>query len=114
MNKIPGILPIEYLGYKVNTNPQKIVNGLTGEIETRLNKTYDPIYRQRKIIPLDDSKTIFLDQPTPYKLLDHYGIKHNKDFGYVGDITFSDFGLQNWGIDNYGRYRLFDPIIHDF
>lgn len=114
MNKIPGIQPIEYLGYKVNTNPQKIVNGLTGEIETKLNKTYDPIYRQRKIIPLNDPKTIFLDQPTSHKLLDHYGIKHDKDFGYVGDITFSDFGLKNWGIDDYGRYRLFDPMIHDF
>lgn len=114
MNKIPGIQPIEYLGYKVNTNPQKIVNGLTGEIETKLNKTYDPIYRQRKIIPLNDPKTIFLDQPTSHKLLDHYGIKHDKDFGYVGGITFSDFGLKNWGIDDYGRYRLFDPMIHDF
>lgn len=71
MNKIPGIQPIEYLGYKVNTDPQKIVNEFTGEIETKLNKTYDPIYRQRKIIPLNDTKTIFLDQPTSYKLLDH-------------------------------------------
>lgn len=71
MNKIPGIQPIEYLGYKVNTDPQKIVNEFTGEIETKLNKTYDPIYRQRKIIPLNDTKTIFLDQPTSCKLLDH-------------------------------------------
>lgn len=114
MNKIPGIEPIEYLGYKENTNPQTIRNGLTGEIETRLNKTYDPIYRQRKLIPLDDPKTKFVYQPNPYRLLDRWGIKHDKDFGYVNDITFSDFGLKNWGIDAYGRYRLFDPMIQDF
>lgn len=115
MNKIPGIEPIEYLGYKENTNPQTIRNGLTGEIETRLNKTYDPIYRQRKLIPLDDPKTKFIHpESNPYKLLDQWGIKHDEDFGRVGDITFSDFGLKNWGIDAYGRYRLFDPMIHDF
>nr|DAE41922.1 MAG TPA: hypothetical protein [Bacteriophage sp.] len=45
------------MGYKVNTNPQKVINGLTGKVETKLNKTYDPIYRQRKLIPLDDPKT---------------------------------------------------------
>lgn len=114
MNQIPGVQPIEYLGYKVNTNPQKVINGLTGKVETRLNKTYDPIYRQRKLTPLDDPKTKFIYQPNPYKLLDRRGIKHDKDFGYVNDITFSDFGLSNWGIDTYGRYRLFDPMIHDF
>lgn len=114
MNQIPGIQPIEYLGYKINTNPQKIINGLTGKVETRLNKTYDPIYRQRKLVPLDDSKTKFMYQPNPYRLLDQYGIKHDKDFGYVKDITFSDFGLNNWGINNYGQYRMFDPMIHDF
>lgn len=114
MNQIPGVQPIEYLGYKVNTNPQKVINGLTGKVETKLNKTYDPIYRQRKLIPLDDPKTKFIYQPNPYKLLDRWGIKHDKDFGYVNDITFSDFGLSNWGIDTYGRYRLFDPMIHDF
>lgn len=115
MNKIPGIQPIEYLGYKVNTNPQKIINGLTGKIEERLNKTYDPIYRQRKLIPLNDPKTKFIySEPSPYKLLDQWGIKHDKDFGRVGDVKFSDFGLKNWGIDAYGRYRLFDPMIHDF
>ena len=114
MNQIPGVQPIEYLGYKVNTNPQKVINGLTGKVETKLNKTYDPIYRQRKLTPLDDPKTKFIYQPNPYKLLDRWGIKHDKDFGYVNDITFSDFGLSNWGIDTYGRYRLFDPMIHDF
>ena len=114
MNQIPGVLPIEYMGYKVNTNPQKVINGLTGKVETKLNKTYDPIYRQRKLIPLDDPKTKFIYQPNPYKLLDRWGIKHDKDFGYVNNITFSDFGLNNWGIDAYGRYRLFDPMIHDF
>lgn len=114
MNQIPGVQPIEYLGYKVNTNPQKVINGLTGKVETKLNKTYDPIYRQRKLTPLDDPKTKFIYQPSPYKLLDRWGIKHDKDFGYVNDITFSDFGLSNWGIDTYGRYRLFDPMIHDF
>ena len=114
MNQIPGVQPIEYLGYKVNTNPQKVINGLTGKVETKLNKTYDPIYRQRKLIPLDDPNTKFIYQPNPYKLLDRWGIKHDKDFGYVNDITFSDFGLSNWGIDTYGRYRLFDPMIHDF
>lgn len=114
MNQIPGVQPIEYLGYKVNTNPQKVINGLTGKVETRLNKTYDPIYRQRKLIPLDDPKTKIVYQPNPYRLLDRWGIKHDKDFGYVNDITFSDFGLNNWGIDAYGRYRLFDPMIHDF
>lgn len=114
MNQIPGVQPIEYLGYKVNMNPQKVINGLTGKVETKLNKTYDPIYRQRKLIPLDDPKTKFIYQPNPYKLLDRWGIKHDKDFGYVNDITFSDFGLSNWGIDTYGRYRLFDPMIHDF
>ena len=113
MNQIPGIQPIEYLGYKINTNPQKTINGLTGKVEIKLNKTYDPIYRQRKLIPLDDSKTKFIYQPNPYRLLDQYGIKHNKDFGYVKDVTFSDFGLNNWGIDNYGQYRIFDPMIHD-
>nr|DAH68435.1 MAG TPA: hypothetical protein [Caudoviricetes sp.] len=45
------------MGYKVNTNPQKVINGLTGKVETKLNKTYDPIYRQRKLIPLDDPNT---------------------------------------------------------
>lgn len=114
MNQIPGVQPIEYLGYKVNTNPQQIINGLTGKVETRLNKTYDPVYKQRKLIPLDDNKTKFIYQPNPYRLLDRWGIKHDKDFGYVDDITFSDFGLKNWGIDAYGRYRLFDPMIHDF
>lgn len=114
MNQIPGVQPIEYLGYKVNTNPQKVINGLTGKVETKLNKTYDPIYRQRKLIPLDDPKTKVVYQPNPYRLLDRWGIKHDKDFGYVNDITFSDFGLNNWGIDAYGRYRLFDPMIHDF
>lgn len=114
MNQIPGVQPIEYLGYKVNTNPQKVINGLTGKVETKLNKTYDPIYRQRKLIPLDDPNTKFIYQPNPYKLLDRWGIKHDKDFGYVNNITFSDFGLNNWGIDAYGRYRLFDPMIHDF
>ncbi len=114
MNQIPGVQPIEYLGYKVNTNPQKVINGLTGKVETKLNKTYDPIYRQRKLTPLDDPKTKFIYQPNPYKLLDRWGIKHDKDFGYVNNITFSDFGLSNWGIDTYGRYRLFDPMIHDF
>lgn len=114
MNQIPGVQPIEYLGYKVNTNPQKVINRLTGKIETKLNKTYDPIYRQRKLIPLDDPKTKIVYQPNPYRLLDRWGIKHDKDFGYVNDITFSDFGLNNWGIDAYGRYRLFDPMIHDF
>lgn len=114
MNQIPGVQPIEYLGYKVNTNPQKVINGLTGKVETRLNKTYDPIYRQRKLIPLDDPKTKIVYQPNPYRLLDRWGIKHDKDFGYVNDITFSDFGLNNWGIDAYGRYRLFDPMIRDF
>lgn len=114
MNQIPGVQPIEYLGYKVNTNPQKVINGLTGKVETKLNKTYDPIYRQRKLIPLDDPNTKVIYQPNPYRLLDRWGIKHDKDFGYVNDITFSDFGLNNWGIDAYGRYRLFDPMIHDF
>lgn len=114
MNQIPGVWPIEYLGYKVNTNPQKVINGLTGKVETKLNKTYDPIYRQRKLIPLDDPNTKVIYQPNPYRLLDRWGIKHDKDFGYVNDITFSDFGLNNWGIDAYGRYRLFDPMIHDF
>lgn len=114
MNQIPGVWPIEYLGYKVNTNPQKVINGLTGKVETKLNKTYDPIYRQRKLIPLDDPKTKFIYQPNPHKLLDRWGIKHDKDFGYVNNITFSDFWLNNWGIDTYGRYRLFDPMIHDF
>ena len=114
MNQIPGIQPIEYLGYKINTNPQKTINGLTGKVEIKLNETYDPIYRQRKLISLDDSKTKFMYQPNPYRLLDQYGIKHDKDFGYVKDITFSDFGLNNWGIDNYGQYRMFDPMIHDF
>lgn len=114
MNQIPGVQPIEYLGYKVNTNPQKVINGLTGKVETKLNKTYDPIYRQRKLIPLDDPNTKSIYQPNPYKLLDQWGIKHDKDFGYVNNITFSDFGLNNWGIDAYGRYRLFDPMIHDF
>ena len=114
MNQIPGVQPIEYLGYKINTNPQKIINGLTGEVEVKLNKTYDPIYRQRKLIPLDDPKTKFIYQPDPYRLLDRWGIKHDKDFGNVGAIKFSDFGLNNWGIDTYGRYRLFDPMIHDF
>lgn len=114
MNQIPGVQPIEYLGYKVNTNPQKIINRLTGKVETRLNKTYDPIYRQRKLIPLDDPKTKIVYQPNQYRLLDRWGIKHDKDFGYVNDITFSDFGLNNWGIDAYGRYRLFDPMIRDF
>lgn len=115
MNKIPGIEPIEYLGYKVNTNPQKIINGRTGKIEERLNKTYDPIYRQRKLIPLNDPKTKFIySEPSPYKLLDQWGIKHDEDFGRVGDVKFSDFGLKNWGTDAYGRYRLFDPMIHDF
>lgn len=114
MNQIPGVQPIEYLGYKVNTNPQKVINGLTGKVETKLNKTYDPIYRQRKLIPLDDPKTKIVYQPNPYRLLDRWGIKHDKDFGYVNNITFSDFGLNNWGIDAYGRYRLFDPMIHDF
>lgn len=114
MNQIPGVQPIEYLGYKVNTNPQKVINGLTGKVETKLNKTYDPIYRQRKLIPLDDPKTKVVYQPNPYRLLDQWGIKHDKDFGYVNDITFSDFGLNNWGVDTYGRYRLFDPMIHDF
>ena len=108
MNQIPGVWPIEYLGYKVNTNPQKVINGLTGKVETKLNKTYDPIYRQRKLIPLDDPNTKVIYQPNPYRLLDRWGIKHDKDFGYVNDITFSDFGLNNWGIDAYGRYRLFD------
>lgn len=114
MNQISGVQPIEYLGYKVNTNPQKVINGLTGKVETKLNKTYDPIYRQRKLIPLDDPNTKVIYQPNPYRLLDRWGIKHDKDFGYVNDITFSDFGLNNWGIDAYGRYRLFDPMIHDF
>lgn len=114
MNQIPGVQPIEYLGYKVNTNPQKVINGLTGKVETKLNKTYDPVYRQRKLIPLDDPNTKVIYQPNPYRLLDRWGIKHDKDFGYVNDITFSDFGLNNWGIDAYGRYRLFDPMIHDF
>lgn len=114
MNQIPGVQPIEYLGYKVNTNPQKVINGLTGKVETKLNKTYDPIYRQRKLTPLDDPNTKFIYQPNPYRLLDRWGIKHDKDFGYVNNITFSDFGLNNWGIDAYGRYRLFDPMIHDF
>lgn len=115
MNKIPGIEPIEYLGYKENTNPQTIINGLTGEIEKRLNKTYDPVYRQRKLIPLNDPKTKFIySEPSPYKLLDRWGIKHDGDFGRVGDVKFSDFGLTNWGIDAYGRYRLFDPLIQDF
>lgn len=114
MNQIPGVQPIEYLGYKVNTNPQKVINGLTGKVETKLNETYDPIYRQRKLIPLDDPNTKVIYQPNPYRLLDRWGIKHDKDFGYVNDITFSDFGLNNWGIDAYGRYRLFDPMIHDF
>lgn len=114
MNQIPGVQPIEYLGYKINTNPQKTINGLTGEVEVKLNKTYDPIYRQRKLIPLDDPKTKFIYQPDPYRLLDRWGIKHDKDFGNVGAIKFSDFGLNNWGIDTYGRYRLFDPMIHDF
>lgn len=114
MNQIPGVQPIEYLGYKVNTNPQKVINGLTGKVEIKLNKTYDPIYRQRKLIPLDDPNTKVIYQPNPYRLLDRWGIKHDKDFGYVNDITFSDFGLNNWGIDAYGRYRLFDPMIHDF
>lgn len=114
MNQIPGVQPIEYLGYKVNTNPQKVINGLTGKVETKLNKTYDPIYRQRKLIPLDDPNTKVIYQPNPYRLLDRWGIKHDKDFGYVNDITFSDFGLNNWGIDAYGRYRLFDPMIHNF
>ena len=114
MNQIPGVQPIEYLGYKVNTNPQKVINGLTGKVETKLNKTYDPIYRQRKLIPLDDPNTKVIYQPNPYRLLDRWGIKHDKDFGYVNNITFSDFGLNNWGIDAQGRYRLFDPMIHDF
>ena len=114
MNQIPGVQPIEYLGYKVNTNPQKVINGLTGKVETKLNKTYDPIYRQRKLIPLDDPNTKVIYQPNPHRLLDQWGIKHDKDFGYVNNITFSDFGLNNWGIDAYGRYRLFDPMIHDF
>lgn len=65
--------------------------------------------------PLDDPKTKFIySEPSPYKLLDRWGIKHDGDFGRVGDVKFSDFGLQNWGIDVYGRYRLFDPMIQDF
>ncbi len=113
MNNIPGIEPIEYLGYKVNTNPQRVIDGLTGKIRVNLNKTYDPIYRQKKLTTLDD--VWFLpNKPTPYQLLDKYHIKHDLDFGYVDNIKFSDFGLKNWGIDNYGNYRIFDPMIKDF
>ena len=33
---------------------------------------------------------------------------------YVNGVKFSDFGLKNWGIDSFGRYRLFDPMIKEF
>ena len=115
MNKIPGIQPIEYLGYKRNYNPQEVVDGLTGYRMTKLNKSYDPVYRQKKITTLDN--TYFYpnnNKPSPYQLLDINNIKHDLDFGYVNGVKFSDFGLKNWGIDSFGRYRLFDPMIKEF
>ena len=115
MNKIPGIQPIEYLGYKRNYNPQEVVDGLTGYRMTKLNKSYDPVYRQKKITTLDN--TYFYpnnNKPSPYQLLDINNIKHDLDFGYVNGVKFSDFGLKNWGIDSFGRYRLFDPMIEEF
>ena len=115
MNKIPGVQPIEYLGYKRNYNPQEVVDGLTGYRMTKLNKSYDPVYRQKKITTLDN--TYFYpnnNKPSPYQLLDINNIKHDLDFGYVNGIKFSDFGLNNWGIDSFGRYRLFDPMIEEF
>ena len=115
MNKIPGIQPIEYLGYKRNYNPQEVVDGLTGHHMTKLNKSYDPVYRQKKITTLDN--TYFYpnnNKPSPYQLLDINNIKHDLDFGYVNGVKFSDFGLNNWGIDSFGRYRLFDPMIKEF
>lgn len=115
MNKIPGIQPIEYLGYKRNYNPQEVVDGLTGYRMTKLNKSYDPVYRQKKITTLDN--TYFYpnnNKPSPYQLLDINNIKHDLDFGYVNGVKFSDFGLKNWGIDSFGSYRLFDPMIKEF
>ena len=82
---------------------------------TKLNKSYDPVYRQKKITTLDN--TYFYpnnNKPSPYQLLDINNIKHDLDFGYVNGVKFSDFGLNNWGIDSFGRYRLFDPMIKEF
>ena len=47
---------------------------------TKLNKSYDPVYRQKKITTLDN--TYFYpnnNKPSPYQLLDINNIKHRAD-----------------------------------
>lgn len=93
-NSLPSDVaePIEYMGY------------------TRVpeSKTFAPVFRQKKLLPLDDKKTYFMQPMDRLQVQKEVGVPLDNMRVKIGDNIVYDVDTYNSGVDSYGRIKLYD------
>lgn len=118
MNDLPGVEPIKYKGFTVTQNPQRILDRTTGKPKLILNERFAPIWEQKKLTPaLNVNYDAFNVDPemvmNEWEALHGYKWLSNGRLKY-GPIEISDQALNNFGYDDFGNLKFFDPMIQNF
>lgn len=118
INDLPGTEPIIYKGFSVSSNPQRILDRVSGKPKTILNERFYPIYEQRKLTPYHKVNTdaFKVDQEM---LVNDWAAKHGYEYlpnGWLkyGNISVSDQGFNNFAFDEFGNMKFIDPMIQTF
>lgn len=121
MNTLPGMEPLTYKGFTEAHNSYRTKNS-NGNIITKHNRWFVPIYEQTKITPLskiaDPWNTLLDNKRNPnigmqrqmqklgYKLVNKDGLYSYSIYPEIGDINEHNVGFNNY------EFRLIDPMIH--